>query len=563
MRINTWPIYNNDRKMPSINKSTLLRGQSRHYSGRCKKYAVYASTVIIVLIYFYKNLSLLSYIETRNCQILTTSTPTQLSTLTTLNLKSCSLTGALPSTIRHATNLLQLDISDNPGLTSLTTSPDEFQSLHKLEILFSSSNTGLTQLPPVLGTMTSITRLGWRDGSLSGDLDSESIPPNLVHLILTNNNIDRLYGQTLFRRLKNVRKLMLSHNQITCFGSDGNTGWDGDGIGNDDNGYNDISQMVNLELLRLAGNKLTFLPPTLWTLPKLTWLTISGNPLTAIPTATTRNSPQIDITSLAEPPTVTNLGKGASGTVRTYLYEGKEVAVKILHGVTSDGRAEDELAIYSMVGGTGKDHNIVGCIGTLLDGSGGGGGHGEKEKGVVMERLPPGLRDLASPPTIVEVTQDRWDADSEGERFTPSFVMNALEDLVEAMVHLHGTVGVAHGDVYAHNMKVNRKTGHLFLLDFGASYVVGDYWMEAERLEVRAVGVLIGELSDRMIAVGGIFGVGDEESGASTVLSLQRLLVKLSDRCVDVDVRKRPSLREIQSNLSQLKYNHFEKGPLL
>lgn len=411
--------------------------------------------------------------------------------------------------------------------------------------------------------MTSITRLGWRDGSLSGDLDSESIPPNLVHLILTNNNIDRLYGQTLFRRLKNVRKLMLSHNQITCFGSDGNTGWDGDGIGNDDNGYNDISQMVNLELLRLAGNKLTFLPPTLWTLPKLTWLTISGNPLTAIPTATTRNSPQIDITSLAEPPTVTNLGKGASGTVRTYLYEGKEVAVKILHGVTSDGRAEDELAIYSMVGGTGKDHNIVGCIGTLLDGSGGGGGHGEKEKGVVMERLPPGLRDLASPPTIVEVTQDRWDADSEGERFTPSFVMNALEDLVEAMVHLHGTVGVAHGDVYAHNMKVNRKTGHLFLLDFGASYVVGDYWMEAERLEVRAVGVLIGELSDRMIAVGGIFGVGDEESGASTVLSLQRLLVKLSDRCVDVDVRKRPSLREIQSNLSQLKYNHFEKGPLL
>lgn len=334
---------------------------------------------------------------------------------------------------------------------------------------------------------------------------------------------------------------MLSHNRITNFGSDGNSnGWDGDGIGDQD--YDDVSQLVNLELLRLAGNKLTYLPTTLWTLPKLTWLTISGNPITAKQApSTARRVPQIDIGSLSDPPTVTKLGKGASGTVRTYLYEGKEVAVKILHGVTSDGRAEDELAIYSMVGDTGKDHSIVGCIGTLLDGG--------KEKGVVMERLPAGLDDLAFPPTIVEVTQDRWSDDGEEGGFTSSFVMNVLGDLVEAMVHLHGTVGVAHGDVYAHNMRVNRETGHAFLLDFGASYVVGGYSMEAERLEVRAVGILIGELADRLIVMG---GVGGENFDAGVALLLQQSLLKLKKRCVNIDVRKRPSLQEIQSSLLQL-----------
>merc|ERR1719162_2481305 len=83
-----------------------------------------------------------------------------------------------------------------------------------------------------------------------------------------------------------------------------------------------LSHMINLELLRLAGNNLTFLPQTLWTLPKLTWLTISGNPFTVITTTdATRKAPQIDIKSLTNPYVITNLGQGASGTVRTYIYE--------------------------------------------------------------------------------------------------------------------------------------------------------------------------------------------------------------------------------------------------
>jgi len=208
--------------------------------------------------------------------------------------------------------------------------------------------------------------------------------------------------------------------------------------------------------------------------------------------------------------------------------------VKILHGVTSDGRAEDELAIYGMVGGEGKLHRVVGCIGTLLD--------GEKEMGIVMERLPSGLDDLADPPTIVEVTKDRWDGAEHGSGvFSSSFVLNTLGDVVEALMYLHGKVGVAHGDVYAHNMKVDRKTGRLFLLDFGAAYVVGKYAIEAERLEVRAVGVLIGELFDRMVV----------REGHS--MKLRKSLVKLRDRCVDGNVTNRPTLREVHTNLSQLR----------
>jgi len=456
----------------------------------------------------YNNITKKRKVDVERCEILTKSTAQELFKITELNLKGCSLKN-LPPSIQNVPNLIKLDISDNPDLTSL---PSELKFCNKLDILFASSCPGMTTLPPVLGEMTSIRRLGWRDGSLTV-LDPNAIPPNLIHLILTNNRIESLSSSKLFEKLQNVRKLMLSHNRISAFG--GSVAAADGSIGED----SDIKKLENLELLRLAGNKLSKMPIELLSLPKLTWLTVAGNPF--LEKDQFRLTPIVPIVSMeALTPTGIHLGEGASGTVKLYKWAGREVAVKLIHGVTSDGRAEDELAVYGAVGDRGMDHSIVGCVALLEDDNSG-------KKGVLMERLPYD-KDLALPPTIIEVTKDRWE---KGKIYEARFVINVLRDVVKALRYLHNVIGVAHGDLYAHNIKVDPKSGHVFLLDFGASYVTGEFAAEAERLEVRAVGVLIGELLDQM----------DKKED-----SLHKLLVTLKGKCVDDEVKNRPTFKQIE-----------------
>lgn len=432
--------------------------------------------------------------DAERCSVLGTLSAKELSEITELDLKGCGLQ-EIPSTIRHATNLQKLDISNNP----LVTIPAELSSCVKLDVLFASSCPSITSLPPVLGKMHSITRLGWRSGSLT-EIDPDALPPSLVHLILTDNQISKMDNERVFEKMSNVRKLMLSHNQICSFGSNGG-----------------IERMHNLELLRLGGNLLDKIPDGLWKLPKLTWLTISGNPITnTFKSNMPVKVPSIKMSDLK--PTGKFLGKGASGKVELYEWDKKQVAVKLIHGVTSDGNAEDELAIYSAVGSVGVENRVVGCL-ALLD---------DTRKGVVMEALPSDLNDFALPPTIVEVTEDRWDSTTSS--LSESFVKNALSDSIHALSFLH-SAGVSHGDFYAHNMKVDRYTGRVFLLDFGASYFKGDYAIQAEKLEVRAFGVLVLELLRLM------------EGGEN---ELNTKLESLHAQCTNTIVSDRPTLADIE-----------------
>ena len=437
-----------------------------------------------------------------DCQALNILPPNRIATLERLNLNNCGI-DHIPITIKYAKNLKQLDVGNNPKLASL---PDELEECSKLEILFVSNCRGITSLPSVLGKMTSITRLGWRSGSLT-TIDPNGIPPNLIHLILTDNNIQSIEEDALFDKLQHVRKLMLSHNNIKRFGSD-NKG--------------SIKKLKSLELLRLAGNQLSSIPNDLWTLPNLTWLTISGNPFMDNVERSLK-VPWIGVQDLE--PTGNFLGEGASGKVTSYLLNNQAVAVKTIHGVTSDGRAEDELKVYGAVGSDGIDHKVVGCVALLDD---------EEKKGAVMQQLPSNLHDLALPPTIIEVTKDRWDNWSDDYTFNISFVMNVLIDIAGALRFLHDEIGVAHGDVYAHNMKVDKDTGHVFLLDFGASYFTDAYKKEAERLEVRAFGVLILELVSKL---------------DPSVVQVTKKLKALASRCVDEDIVKRPTFRDIEGDI--------------
>jgi hypothetical protein len=438
-----------------------------------------------------------SWSDNERCSILTRLNDNEISNLKEIDLKNCDLQ-SIPSSIQYATGLVKLDVSNNP----LTTLPKELKYCTNLDILFASSCPLIATLPQVLGDMPSITRLGWRSGSLSF-IDPENLPPNLVHLILTDNKIQSLSDPQIFHKMKNVRKLMLSHNQLESFGSNGG-----------------LEQMRSLELLRLAGNKLNQIPSQLWTLPRLTWLTISGNPVTdAFATqAKAKKIPSIKMDDLE--PTGKYLGEGASGKVELYNWQGKEVAVKLIHGVTSDGKAEDELAIYSLVGSSGLGKRVVGCVAILDD----------ERKGVVMEPLPAKLDDFALPPTIIEVTADRWDSKL---IFQASFVKNALHDAATALNFLHG-IGISHGDFYAHNIKVDRTSGRLFLLDFGASFIKGLYASQAEKLEVRAFGILVEELSKLLDPM---------------EINLKEKLLSLHRDCTNGNVDSRPSFDSILSIL--------------
>jgi len=112
--------------------------------------------------------------------------------------------------------------------------------------------------------------------------------------------------------------------------------------------------------------------------------------------------------------------------------------VKLIHGMPSDGRAEDVLAIYGTLGDRGMDNDIVGCVALLKDDNIG-------KKGVLMERLSYD-KDLVLPSTIVEVTKNRLE---KGNIYKERFVINVLCDIVKTLRYLQNVVGVAHGDVYA------------------------------------------------------------------------------------------------------------------
>mmetsp|Transcript_7580 Transcript_7580/g.11572 ORF Transcript_7580/g.11572 Transcript_7580/m.11572 type:complete len:504 (+) Transcript_7580:39-1550(+) len=488
----------------------MFRGKEKYWITikRCwlrRKRRILPSMVFLCLLLYLLRNSRFDYFDISTndylrCSVLSMSTPEDLSDLTEINLNGCALE-EIPASIRHASKLQKLDLSNNPLLTTL---PDELKYCTNLDVLFVSSCPSIESLPPVLGQISSLTRLGWRSGSLN-ILEADNIPPNLVHLILTNNRLEFLDDPRLFFKLKHVKKLMLSHNQIQSFGTKGG-----------------LEQLTSLELLRLGGNQLTKIPSELWKLPKLTWLTISDNPVTDAYKLQSSSKIGDSLASIHQTdlsPIGKYLGQGASGKVELYNWKGQNVAVKLIHGVTSDGNAEDELAIYRSVGSSGMGHRVVGCT-ALLEG---------QRKGVVMLQIPPHFVDLALPPTIREVTTDRW---AGNESFSPNFVKNVLRDSVNALHFLHEQIGVAHGDFYAHNIKVDSSTGRAFLLDFGASYFKGNaYSRDAEKLEVRAFGVLIGELLERL-------DVGE--------VALSAKLRSLRSKCIDTKVEDRPIFDEIK-----------------
>jgi serine/threonine protein kinase len=206
---------------------------------------------------------------------------------------------------------------------------------------------------------------------------------------------------------------------------------------------------------------------------------------------------------------------------------GGGVAVKVFRDDTSpDGRAIDELEVLCLV-----DHpNLTKVRALLIDTH--TPTHTQAKPSDTQASQPPTqsptrpigvIMDLvtgtplAAKPNHTSVLRCRWDLHAQ---FPIAFVLRCARDVASALEHLHSK-GICHGDVYGHNVVCDGK-GNATLLDYGASFVYASPapaggvsvdgsengsengggeeggGIDFERLEVRAYGLLVADLLQRV-----------------------------------------------------------------
>ena len=353
-----------------------------------------------------------------------------------------------------ADTLELLDLSGN----ALEGLPPGLARCRRLRVFFGSGNR-FGRLPPVLGDCPSLSQIGCR-GSALAEAPAESLPPALRWLTLTDNALASL-PPALGERPA-LQKLMLSGNRLESLPPG-------------------LAGATRLELLRIAANRFEALPPWVGELPALAWLAMAGNPCEGSGSAPI--APMIPWSTLT-PGAL--LGEGASGHVHAASWAGRPVALKLFKGaMTSDGLPEREMAACLAAG---AHPHLIGALGRLE-------GHPEAAQGLVMPLLPNAWRVLAAPPSLESCSRDVYDP---ALRLAPEVALRIARGIGAAAVHLHGQ-GLLHGDLYAHNVLWDGTSGEAVLSDLGAAAILpsGTPGAALQRLEVRAWGLLLGELLDR------------------------------------------------------------------
>jgi len=149
--------------------------------------------------------------------------------------------------------------------------------------------------------------------------------------------------------------------------------------------------------------------------------------------------------------------------------------------VTSDGSPIDEMNACITAG---QHPNLIDSIGKIE-------GHPDK-RGLVLELIPPHYKTLGLPPSLDSCTRDVFPPSTV---FSLSQCKRILFSIASAAAHLHER-GIAHGDVYAHNI-LHSPSGHALLGDFGAATIYrkeNEHADALERMEVFAFGHLIEDL---------------------------------------------------------------------
>lgn len=414
---------------------------------------------------------------------------------------ACGLTEFPTEIFELADSLEVLNLSGN----ALSRLPDDLHRLTRLRVLFCSDNL-FTELPGCLGQCAQLRMVGFKANRIE-HVPACALPPLLRWLILTDNCITELPAELGERA--HLQKLMLAGNHLQQLPAS-------------------LGQCHQLELLRIAANRLTELPQWLLSLPRLTWLAYAGNPLeSAVDPAALAATPNISWSQLQLQQL---LGEGASGVIHQALWEHpsqpvQKVAVKLYKGsMTSDGSPQHEMNACITAG---QHANLIKVEGRVVD-------HPQARAGLVMQLIDPSYRNLAGLPSLASCTRDIYE-DSTG--FSAVVALRIASGIASAAAHLHRQ-GITHGDLYAHNILWNAE-GDCLLGDFGAAsfHRISDSFESRalQRIEVRAFGILLGELLERIDS--GLSAEGREQ------------LEDLQLRCCQPEVLARPGFAEIGREL--------------
>ena len=395
------------------------------------------------------------------------------------------------------------DLADSLEILNLTGNrlselPDDLDRLYKLRVLFCSDNR-FTRLPESVGRCPALEVVGFKSNRIE-QVSPAALPRRLRALILTDNCISAL--PEALGDCPELQKLMLAGNRLHELPQR-------------------LARCQKLELLRIAANQLQTLPDWLLHLPRLAWLAYAGNPLPPAYCAPedAGHCPRIDWQHI----NLTHvLGQGASGVIYQANWQQQDapVAVKLYKGqMTSDGSPLNEMHACIAAG----DHPQLVRLAGRID------NHPDQLPALVMQLIDPHWFNLAGPPTLEACTRDTYASE---RRLSLAAVKRLACAIASVGEHLHHH-GIAHGDLYAHNILCDEQ-GQCLLGDFGAAsfYAQDDSPTAAalQRIEVLAFGVLLGELLDCC----------DDDCDALRLL--QR-------RCLQPQVPLRPAFAQISRQL--------------
>jgi serine/threonine protein kinase len=309
-----------------------------------------------------------------------------------------------------------------------------------------------------------------------------------------------------------------------------------------------MAECKNLELIRLAANKLTELPDWLFELPKLAWLAFSGNSLAQQIDQGTENNAEQKVKKETHVPAINSndyslkqqLGQGASGVIYqaswhntpSQLETDNDIAVKIFKGaITSDGYPIDELNNCLQAG---EHSNLIKVLAKIM--------HSD-ELALIMELIPTNFANLGLPPSLASCTRDTFTDDTQ---FTLSGISCILNQLTDTMAHLHKNK-VSHGDLYAHNTMINEHSDVLFG-DVGAAsnlnILTKKQQQLMEKIEVRALGYLLGDLL--------IHFEKNNVSDNALQSELYHLLEKIKEKCLRLNLNNRATFDEVKCLINSI-----------